>query len=61
MFLKLFRKSPDERPRLEQDASLADALARRVNAIEFQPSKGFLKDRPVLKRAAARQPSWTRK
>jgi hypothetical protein len=60
MLLKLFRKTPDDRPRFEQDSSLADALARRVNAIEFQPSKGFLKDRPVLKRTG-RQSSWTRK
>jgi hypothetical protein len=61
MFLKLFRKPPDERPRPEQDSLLADAHARRVSAIAFQPSKGFLKDRPVLKRAAAAQPGWTRK
>jgi hypothetical protein len=60
MLLKLFRKAPEERPRFEQDASLADAHARRVSAIQFQPSKGFLKDRPVLKRSG-RQPASTRK
>jgi hypothetical protein len=60
MLFKLFRKASEERPRFEQDSSLADALARRVSAIEFQPSKGFLKDRPVLKRAM-RPPNWIRK
>jgi hypothetical protein len=55
MFSKLFRKpSPDSRPRFEQDSCLAEALVRRVNAIEFQPSKGFLKDRQVEKRTAPR-------
>lgn len=52
MFFKLFRKTPDARPRFEQDASLAEALARRVSEIDFQPSKGFLKDRPLPKRSA---------
>lgn len=60
MLSKLFRKPTDSRPRFEQDSSLAEALARRVDAIEFQPSKGFLKDRQQPKRAA-RPPSWTRK
>jgi hypothetical protein len=53
MIFKLFRKSSDVRPRFEQDSSLAEELARRVNAIGFQPSKGFLKDRWQLKRAAS--------
>lgn len=52
MLFKLFRKSSDSRPRFEQDSSLAEALARRVNAIDFQPSKGFLKDRQQPKRTA---------
>lgn len=52
MLFKLFRKSPEARPRFEQDASLAEALERRVNAIDFQPSKGFLKDRQQPKRSA---------
>ena len=57
MFSKLFRKpaAPDVRPRFEQESYLAEALARRVNAIEFQPSKGFLKDRQVQKRSSARK------
>jgi hypothetical protein len=63
MHFKLFRKTPkpaDERPRFEQDPSLAEALARRVNQIEFQPSKGFLKDRQQPKRTHA-PPAWSRK
>lgn len=63
MLFKLFRKpqkSTDERPRFEQDPSLAEALARRVNEIEFQPSKGFLKDRQQPKRTHA-PPMWSRK
>jgi hypothetical protein len=58
MTFKLFRtkSSIDEsRPRFEQDSSLAEALARRVSEIEFQPSKGFLKDRPQPKRSAGRR------
>ena len=54
---KLFRKQPDSRPRFEQDASMSEALRRRVNAIKFQPSKGFLKDQRQPKRAATR-PIW---
>ena len=54
MLSKLFRKSSDVRPRFEHDSSLADELVRRVNAIEFQPSKGFLKDRWQPKRPASR-------
>jgi hypothetical protein len=60
MLFKLFRKPADSRPRLEQDAALAEALERRVNAIAFQPSKGFLKDRPQPKRSA-RSPNWSQK
>jgi hypothetical protein len=53
MLLKLFRKSSsDSRPRFEQDSLLTEALARRVNAIEFQPKKGFLKDQQQPKRSA---------
>jgi hypothetical protein len=51
MFFKLFRKPSDPRPRIEQDSSLAEELARRINSIEFQPSKGFLKDQRQPKRA----------
>ncbi len=59
MFSKFFRRSFEPRPRVELDSSLADALNRRVNAIEFQPTKGFLKDRPQPRRRAA-PPSWAR-
>jgi hypothetical protein len=53
MFFKLFRKSSsDHRPRLEQDPSLAEEHARRVSAIAFRPSKGFLKDQLQPKRPA---------
>jgi hypothetical protein len=54
MFLKLFRKSAAPRPHIEQDAALAEDLARRVNAIQFRPSKGFLKDQRQPKRSAVR-------
>lgn len=54
MLLKLFRKSSEVRPRIEQDSALAEDLARRVSAIEFKPSKGFLKDRPQPKRPGYR-------
>jgi hypothetical protein len=57
MFSKLFRKPSDSRPRFEQDSSIAEALQRRVNAIEFQPSKGFLKDQRQPKRSAL-SPNW---
>lgn len=33
---------------------MAAELARRFNAIEFKPSKGFLKDQQQLKRTAVR-------
>jgi hypothetical protein len=55
MFFKLFRKPSHLRPRLEQDSSLAEELARRVNSIEFQPSKGFLKDQRQPKRSTSPQ------
>jgi hypothetical protein len=55
MFFKFFRKSPENQPpAVEQDSALADDLARRVSAIEFKPSKGFLKDQRQPKRPAAR-------
>lgn len=50
MLFKLFRKQTESRPRFEQDASIAEALQRRVDAIAFQPSKGFLKDQRQPKR-----------
>jgi hypothetical protein len=59
MLLKLFRKPIESRPRFEQDSSLTEALERRVSAIEFQPTKGFLKDRKQPKRSAPR--SWAQK
>jgi hypothetical protein len=52
MRFKFFRKSSASRPRFEQDSALAEALARRVDGIEFQPSKGFLKDRQQPKRTS---------
>ena len=55
MLFKLFRKAPDDRPRIEPDPSMADELARRVSAIEFRPSKGFLKDQRQPKRSAGRE------
>jgi hypothetical protein len=60
MRFKWFRRSSDSRPRFEQDSSLAEALARRVSGIEFQPSKGFLKDQQQPKRSSS-QPIWDRK
>lgn len=57
MFFWKFRKQSDSRPRFEQDASVVEALQRRVEAIQFEPSKGFLKDQRQPKRAA-RSPSW---
>ena len=50
MLFKLFRKPSDTRPRFEQDSAVAEALQRRVDAIDFQPSKGFLKDQQQPKR-----------
>jgi hypothetical protein len=54
MFSKLFRKSLTTRPQVGPDASLAQELERRVNAIQFRPSKGFLKDQQQPKRTAVR-------
>ncbi|HET9446860.1 MAG TPA: hypothetical protein VFO35_11400 [Steroidobacteraceae bacterium] len=56
MLFNLFRKRPDLRPRFEQDSSLAEQLARRVSSIEFQPSKGFLKDQRQPKRTSTKRP-----
>lgn len=50
MLFKLFRRQTDSRPRFEQEASVAEALQHRINAIEFQPSKGFLKDQTQPRR-----------
>jgi hypothetical protein len=57
MLFKLFRKQPESRPRFEQDASVVEALQRRVEAIQFQPSKGFLKDQRQPKRSGRRPAS----
>lgn len=51
MFQKLFRKPAEIRPRFEQDSTLAQSLIQRVNAIDFQPSRGFLKDQWQQKRS----------
>jgi hypothetical protein len=55
MLFKLFRKPHDDRPRIEQDSTLAEELARRVSEIEFRPSKGFLKDQRQPKRSTTRE------
>jgi len=55
MLFKLFRKPSYIRLRVEQDSLLAEELARRVNSIEFQPSRGFLKDQQQPKRCASPQ------
>jgi hypothetical protein len=57
MLFKLFRKQSESRPRFEQDASIVEALQRRVEAIQFQPSKGFLKDQHQPKRGGRRPTS----
>lgn len=57
MLFKLFRKPNETRPRFEQDPETAEALQRRVEAIQFQPSKGFLKDQRQPKRSARRPAS----
>ncbi len=54
MFAKFFRRFSQPRPRIELDSTRAAELARRVNAIEFKPSKGFLKDQQQLKRSVIR-------
>jgi hypothetical protein len=51
MLQKLFRKPAEVHPRFQQDSTLAEQLARRVSAIEFRPSRGFLKDQWQEKRA----------
>jgi hypothetical protein len=53
MLSRLFRKPPFLRS--EQDSSLSEELARRVNSIEFQPSRGFLKDQRRPKRFTSPQ------
>jgi hypothetical protein len=53
MLSRLFRKPPFLRS--AQDASLSEELARRVNSIEFQPSRGFLKDQQQPKRSTSPQ------
>lgn len=57
MLFKLFRKQSESRPRFEQDAAIVEALQRRVEAIQFQPSKGFLKDQRQPKRGTRRPTS----
>ena len=57
MFFWKFRKQPESPPRFEQDASVVEALQRRIDAIQFEPSKGFLKDQRQPKRSA-RSPGW---
>lgn len=57
MFFRKFRKPSDVRPRFEQDASAVEALQRRIDAIQFEPSKGFLKDQKQPKRSV-RTPGW---
>jgi hypothetical protein len=53
MLSRLFRKPPFLRS--EQDSLLSEELARRVNSIEFQPSRGFLKDQQQPKRSTSPQ------
>jgi hypothetical protein len=53
-FFKLFRKSSEVRPRFSPESGLAEELARRVSAIEFRPSRGFLKDQQQPKRSDPR-------
>jgi hypothetical protein len=50
MLFKLFRKV-SETPRSKEGSALADQLAKRMSAIEFKPSHGFLKDQQQPKRA----------
>jgi hypothetical protein len=52
MLFKLFRRPSSSCLRLEPDPSLAAELQRRFDAIDFRPSKGFLKDRHQPKRYA---------
>jgi hypothetical protein len=60
MFFRKFRKQSDPPPRFEQDASVVEALQRRIDAIQFEPSKGFLKDQRQPRRSV-RPPNWTRR
>jgi hypothetical protein len=60
MLFKIFRKQREIRPKFEQDPSLVAALEQRVREIQFQPSRGFLKDRPLPKRTPP-PPAWSRK
>lgn len=60
MLFRKFRKQSDPAPRFEQDASVAEELQRRIDAIQFEPSKGFLKDQRQPKRSV-RPPSRTRR
>ena len=50
--VKLSGKATEDHSNL---ISLAEELARRVNSIEFQPSKGFLKDQRQPKRSTSPQ------
>jgi hypothetical protein len=50
MLFKLFRKMSGA-PRSKEGSTLSDQLAKRVSAIEFKPSHGFLKDQQQPKRA----------
>jgi hypothetical protein len=52
-FIKLFRKSCETRPRITPESTLAEELARRVSAIEFRPTRGFLKDQRQPRRSDA--------
>jgi hypothetical protein len=56
MFFKLRSKPLESRPAPEQNSALAEELARRVSAIEFRPSKGFLKDQRQPKRGVRHHP-----
>ncbi len=55
MLSKFFCKPSPIRLQLQQDSSLTEALVRRVNAIDFQPSRGFLKDQWQQKRSVTLQ------
>ena len=59
MFFRMFRTQYDL-ARFEQDASVVQALQRRIDAIQFEPSKGFLKDQRQSKRSE-RAPSGRRR
>jgi hypothetical protein len=50
MLFKLLQKL-SQTPRIEEGSTLSDNLARRLSAIEFKPSRGFLKDQQQPKRA----------